>query len=71
MKRKINLLITTLGTSWQIIPELFAVTNPKVYDFFCNSEYVNKFRKENNIQSIDELWVITTEGQNDLEKLQN
>lgn len=71
MKRKINLLITTLGTSWQIIPELFAVTNPKVYDFFCNSEYVNKFRKENNIQSIDELWVITTEGQKDLEKLQN
>lgn len=66
-----NLFVTTLGTSWQIVPELFSVTNPDDYDFFCASENVNRFRCENAIQSVDELWVITTEGQRDLEKLQN
>lgn len=66
-----NLLVTTLGTSWQIVPELFSITNPENYDFFCNSENVNRFRSENAIQSVDELWVITTEGQKDIKKLQN
>lgn len=66
-----NLLITTLGTSWQIVPELFSVTNPHDYDFFCGSDYTKKFREENSIQSVDEVWVITTEGQHDLDKLEN
>lgn len=66
-----NLLITTLGTSWQIVPELFSITNPLDYDFFCGSEYAKRFREENSIQSVDEVWVITTEGQHDLDKLEN
>ena len=48
-----NLLITTLGTSWQIVPELFSITNPNDYDFFCGSDYVKKFRRENLIKKID------------------
>ena len=64
-----NLLITTLGTSWQIIPELIGITNPENYDFFCGSKEVDDFRKANSIKSIDECWIITTEGQNDLDKL--
>lgn len=66
-----NLLITTLGISWQIVPELFGLTNPDDYDFFTGNEKVIKFRKENKIQRIDELWVVTTEGQKDLDLLKN
>lgn len=66
---KPKLLITTLGTSWQIVPELFSITNPKNYDFFCDSKEVNHFRINNGIESVNELWVITTEGQQDIDKL--
>lgn len=66
-----NLLITTLGTSWQIVPELFGVTNPDDYDFFCNSQKVAQFREFNNIAPVDEFWIITTEGQHDIEKLKS
>lgn len=66
-----NLLITTLGTSWQIVPELFGVTNPKDYDFFCNSQSAVQFRESYNILPVDELWIITTQGQHDIEKLES
>ncbi len=66
-----NLLITTLGTSWQIVPELFALTNPDNYDFFSGNKNAAEFRTKNKIQKIDSLWVITTEGQRNLPSLQN
>lgn len=66
-----NLSITTLGTSWQIVPELFGLTNPDNYDFFTENENAKEFRSKNKIQNVDELWVITTEGQRDLTKLEN
>ncbi len=66
-----NLLITTLGTSWQIVPELFGLTNPGDYYFFTGNEKVIKFREENKIQCVDELWVVTTESQKDLEILKD
>lgn len=66
-----NLLITTLGTSWQIVPELFGLTNPNEYDFFVGNESVYEFRAKNKIQKIGSLWVITTEGQKNLIQLQN
>ncbi len=66
-----NLLITTLGTSWQIVPELFGLTNPGDYDFFNGNEKAIKFREENKIQRVDELWVATTEGQKDLKILKD
>ena len=68
---KIRLLITTLGASWQIVPELFSITNPHDYDFFCGSDYVRQFREDNSIQNVDELWIITTEGHRDLCKLES
>lgn len=64
-----NLLITTLGTSWQIVPELLSVTNPSRYDFFCGSQEVCDLRKKHGIQAVDETWVVTTTGTRDLEKL--
>ena len=65
-----NLLVTTLGTSWQIVPELFGITNPADYDFFCSLKSVQDFRSKNQLCPIDEFWVITTEGQKDIEKLE-
>ncbi len=64
-----NLLITTLGTSWQIIPELLSVTNPLQYDFFCGSEESVQLREKYKIQPVDEVWVITTTGTRDIDKL--
>ena len=64
-----NLLITTLGTSWQIVPELLGITNPAQFDFFSGSDEAKEFRKENDIQSVDECWILTTEGQQDLQKI--
>ena len=64
-----NLLITTLGTSWQVVPELLSVTNPSQYDFFCSSKESVELRTQYNIQSIDEAWIITTQGTRDLDKL--
>ena len=64
-----NLLITTLGSTWQIVPELLGVTNPGQYDFFGGSEEVKRFRVDNGISPVDECWITTTEGMRDKEKL--
>lgn len=64
-----NLLITTLGSTWQIVPELLGVTNPGQYDFFGGSEEVKRFRVDNGISPVDECWIATTEGMRDKEKL--
>lgn len=63
-----NLLITTLGT-WNIVPELFALTNPQNYDFYGDSPVIKNFRAKNNIQSVDEIFVVSTEAPRDVEKL--
>ncbi len=64
-----NLLITTLGTSWQIVPELLGITNPEQFDFFSGSEEAVLFRKEHHILPVQECWIVTTEGQHDLNTL--
>lgn len=64
-----NLLITTLGTTWQIVPELLGITNPGQYDIFGGTEKIKAFRADNKIEPVDECWIVTTEGQRDLEKL--
>ena len=66
-----NLLITTLGTSWQVVPELLSVTNPQSYDFFCGSEDSCTLREKYSIRPVDEAWIITTTGTKDLDKLQH
>lgn len=64
-----DLLITTLGSTWQIVPELLGVTNPGQYDFFGGSEESKRFRAENEVVPVDECWIATTEGMKDKEKL--
>ncbi len=63
-----NLLITTLGT-WNIVPELFALTNPQDYDFYGKSPVIKDFREKNKIKSVDEVFVVSTENPRDADKL--
>lgn len=63
-----NLLITTLGT-WNIVPELFALTNPQNYDFYKGLPVIKEFREKNKIKSVDEVFVVSTENPRDVEKL--
>jgi len=65
-----NILVTTLGASWQIAPELLGFTNPERYDFFKDNSAVDELRRGYNIESVDETWIISTENQKDIQKLQ-
>lgn len=67
--RDIKLLITTLGVSWQIVPELLGFTNPQKYDFFKENADVEYLRKSENIVPIDECWIVTTDNNQDIPKL--
>jgi adenosine deaminase len=60
-----NILVTTLGTSWQIIPELLAFTNPLELPLLNASRHAaehDHVRHEYNIDPVDEIWIITTNG---------
>ena len=64
-----NILVTTLGMSWQIIPELIGFTNPLVYDYFRGNESAQLLREKHVISPVDECWVITIENQPDVGKI--
>ncbi|MDR2419212.1 MAG: hypothetical protein LBD79_09185 [Treponema sp.] len=64
-----NILVTTLGMSWQIIPELISFTNHLVYDYFTGNESVQLLREKHFISPVDECWVITIENQPDVGKI--
>lgn len=71
-----NILVTTLGGSWQILPELLGFTNPGLVDLFKNhpeKHSIAKARKKEQIVPADEVWVVTTTGKqtdDSLEKAQ-
>ena len=66
-----NILVTTLGTSWQIVPEIVGWTNPDCYDFFKGNEEVTALRKKHDIKPVGQFWVVSTENQEVLDKLQH
>ncbi len=58
-------LVTTLGVSWQILPELLGFTNPDLVDLFQNhpeKERITKTARTMGIVPARELWVVTTCG---------
>ena len=58
-----NILATTLGFSWQIVPELIGFTNPEDFNFYKNHKELDiilKNRKDFKIPNINELWIATT-----------
>ena len=60
-----NILLTTLGTSWAIVPELIGFTNPGVYNLYKNhpeADKIQKSREEYGIEAVDEFWIVTTNG---------
>jgi len=69
MKKNKNILVTTLGASWQIVPEIVGWTNPENYDFFKNNREILTLRSKHSIQPVEQFWIVTTEDQRDFEKL--
>lgn len=60
-----SILITTLGHSWQLIPELIGFTNPNNFGFYYkhpDAEKINVLRRLNSIKPINEVWVISTDN---------
>jgi adenosine deaminase len=63
-----SILLTTMGTTWQIPPELVGFTNPERVDLYRIhpfQEHIQKTWKENGIDPVDELWIVTTTGRVD------
>jgi len=60
-----NILITTMGYTWQVVPELLGFTNPGLVDLYaCHPRRleIEKARGDILLQPTDEMWCITTEG---------
>lgn len=60
-----NILITTFGHTWQIVPELLGFTNPELLDFYAGHprrEEIVKARLQAGIRPVNEVWCMTTNG---------
>ncbi|MBF0230063.1 MAG: hypothetical protein HQK63_10850 [Desulfamplus sp.] len=60
-----DILVTTLGGTWQILPELMGLTNPDLVDLFKyhpRIENIEQGRKKYGISPVKEFWVVTTYG---------
>ncbi len=61
-----NILITTIGGTWKIVPELLGFTNPEQVDFYWKSPDKNAImesRRKADIRPVDEFWMFTTKGE--------
>lgn len=59
-----NILVSTFGTSWAVAAELLAITGNQI-DFLDNNENITAFKRNlesKDIHTIDELWLICTQG---------
>jgi len=67
-----NRLVLTLGASWQIVPELLGFTNPdlNIYKNHTKLDEILKLRDEYDIKPIDEIWAITTGGEQTQESIE-
>jgi len=60
-----NILITTLGGTWKVVPELLGFTNPGQVDFYKGHPDAARFsqcRRAAGISPVNEVWLISTEG---------
>ncbi|RMD74967.1 MAG: hypothetical protein D6820_15605, partial [Lentisphaerae bacterium] len=61
-----NCLVTTIGTTWSIIPEVLGFTNPELLDLYrhCGqSAHYARLRQSYNIQPVDCIHIVTTLNQ--------
>lgn len=54
-----NILVTTLGFSWHIVPEMLGFTNPAQFPLYQKDIEIEKARKKCDIKPVDECWVVT------------
>ncbi len=62
---KANVLITTLGSTWQVVPELLGFTNPGMVDLYAHHPRraeIAKSREDARIDPVDEVWCVSTRG---------
>ena len=60
-----NILITTFGATWQIVPELLGFANPGLVDLYAlhpAADRIREARARAGICPVEELWLITTKG---------
>lgn len=65
--KSLNILVTTLGRSWSIVPELIGFTNPGDLDLYRHHSLksdIQHLRDSNAIAPIDLLWIVTTANNN-------
>ncbi len=68
-----NILVTTMGASWQILPEITGFTNPGAVDLFrfhSGLQEINRTKQKYNIVPADEIWVISSCGSKSEESIQ-
>lgn len=68
---KSNILVTTLGKVWQLVPELIGFTNPNalpLYRFHSQIKSIKDLQSQYHIEPINALWLITTDrAENDVD----
>ena len=60
-----NILVSTFGTTWHLLPELLGFTNLASCDFYNNHTKRGNFEAlcvEYNIRPVNEVWLITTDN---------
>ncbi|MFP4531457.1 MAG: CRISPR-associated ring nuclease [Desulfobacterales bacterium] len=60
-----NILFTTIGLSWQIVPELFGFTNPDtlpLYKHHSGAGRIAELRGKYDVSPVDEIWAVGTIG---------
>ena len=58
-----NLLIATLGGTWQVIPEVLGFTNPEQVPLYRGTSLAPQLRRQRHthpIHTVDEVWAVTT-----------
>lgn len=62
----INILLCTLGASWAVVPEVYGFISPERLPLYRNHPNRARFdalRREYELQSADEIWICTTQGE--------
>lgn len=60
-----NILLTTFGGTWKVVPELLGFTNPAFVNLYAHHPHlaqIEKARKDYAINPVDEIWLVTTKG---------
>ena len=60
-----NILLTTLGGSWEVVPEAWGVLNTEKFDLYQNHirwSEINQLRHMHGLYSVNEIWCVTTSG---------